>query len=395
MSTLEPLTGNDTELHVEAPMPLNGLELSKQLIRFRSINPPGEEKECSEFIARLLTEHGFDVASYEFSKDRPTLVARIPGRAGGKPLCFTGHIDVVPLGSNEWQFPPFEGVVQDDRLYGRGASDMKAGVAAFIAAACNLIEDGLSFHRGVTLVITAGEETGCEGAFHVGREKALGPAELLIVAEPTSNAPIFAHKGSLRVVVTARGRTAHSSMPHEGENAIRKVAEWIRRLESHDFGARHPLLGSATACVTTIRGGENINSVPDLAKFAVDIRTLPEQNHESLITELGSLFGPEAGIQVVTSFPGFATEPDDPSAAPLLSLLRERTGAPAKPAGAPYYTDASALVPAFDGVATVIIGPGEAAQCHKTDEYCFVNRIEEAQAIYTDLMLRICCDRAG
>ena len=376
-------------------MPLNGLELSKQLIRFRSINPPGEEKECSEFIARLLTEHGFDVASYEFAKDRPTLVARIPGTAGGKPLCFTGHIDVVPLGSNEWQFPPFEGIVQDGRLYGRGSSDMKAGVAAFIAAACNLIGDGLSFHRGVTLVITAGEETGCEGAFHVGREKVLGPAELLIVAEPTSNAPIFAHKGSLRVIVTARGMTAHSSMPHEGENAISKAAEWIRRLEGHEFGARHPLLGSATACVTTIRGGENINSVPDFVEFTVDIRTLPEQKHEALIAELGRLFGPEAEIRVVTSFPGFATEPDDPSAALLLSLLRERTGASAEPGGAPYFTDASALVPAFDGVATVIVGPGEAAQCHKTDEYCRVDRIEEAQVIYRDLMLRMCCDRAG
>jgi succinyl-diaminopimelate desuccinylase len=376
-------------------MPLNALDLSKQLIRFRSINPPGEEKECSEFIARLLTEHGFDVASYEFAKDRPTLVARIPGTAGGKPLCFTGHIDVVPLGSNEWQFPPFEGVVQDGRLYGRGISDMKAGVAAFIVAACNLIEVGHSFHRGITFVITAGEETGCEGAFHVGRERVLGPAELLIVAEPTSNAPIFAHKGSLRVVVTARGRTAHSSMPHEGENAISKVAEWIRRIEGHDFGDRHPLLDSATACVTTIRGGENINSVPDFAEFTADLRTLPGQKHDELIAKLSRLFGPEAEIRVVTSFPGFATELDNPSAAPLLSLLQERTGAPAKPAGAPYFTDASALVPAFDGVATVIIGPGEAAQCHKTDEYCLVDRIEEAQAIYRDLMLRMCCARAA
>lgn len=184
-------------------------------------------------------------------------------------------------------------------------------------------------------------------------------------------------------------------MPHEGENAISKVAEWIQKLEGHDFGARHPLLGSATACVTTIRGGENINSVPDFAEFTADLRTLPDQDHEALIAELGRLFGPGAEIRVVTSFPGFATALDDPSTAPLLSLLQERTGAPAKPAGAPYFTDASALVPAFDGVATVIIGPGEAAQCHKTDEYCLVERIEEAQAIYRDLMLSMCCGHAG
>jgi succinyl-diaminopimelate desuccinylase len=373
-------------------MPVSAVELARQLIRFRSLNPPGLEKDCAEYIARLLIERGFAVASYAFAEDRPTLIARIAGSGDGKPLCFTGHIDVVPIGTNPWTFPPFEAIVYEGRLYGRGSSDMKAGVAAFIAAACNLLEEGHRFHRGVTFVITAGEESGCEGAFHVGREQVLGPAELLIVAEPTSNAPVFAHKGSLRVIVTARGRTAHSSMPDEGENAIETAATWIRALGEHDFGARHPLLGLMTACVTTIRGGENINSVPDWAEFSIDFRTLPQQQHRQLLDELGALFGPQAEIQVVTSFPGFATEVADPAAAPLLALLHERTGAPAEPAGAPYFTDASALVPAFDDVATVIIGPGEAAQCHKTDEYCLVERIEEAQAIYRDLILRMCID---
>jgi succinyl-diaminopimelate desuccinylase len=373
-------------------MPVSAVELARQLIRFRSLNPPGLEKDCAEYIARLLIERGFAVASYAFAEDRPTLIARIAGSGDGKPLCFTGHIDVVPIGTNPWTFPPFEAIVYEGRLYGRGSSDMKAGVAAFIAAACNLLEEGHRFHRGVTFVITAGEESGCEGAFHVGREQVLGPAELLIVAEPTSNAPVFAHKGSLRVIVTARGRTAHSSMPDEGENAIETAATWIRALGEHDFGARHPLLGRMTACVTTIRGGENINSVPDWAEFSIDFRTLPQQQHRQLLDELGALFGPQAEIQVVTSFPGFATEVADPAAAPLLALLHERTGAPAEPAGAPYFTDASALVPAFDDVATVIIGPGEAAQCHKTDEYCLVERIEEAHAIYRDLILRMCID---
>lgn len=375
-------------------MPLDSIELSKQLIRFQSINPPGQEKECANFLSSLLIEYGFDVTSYEFAKDRPTLIARVQGATDSKPLCFTGHIDVVPLGSNEWEFPPFEGVVHEDRLYGRGASDMKAGVAAFITAVCNLLEEGHRFRRGVTLIITAGEETGCEGAFHLDREGALGPAELLIVAEPTSNAPVFAHKGSLRLIVTAGGRTAHSSMPHEGENAIEKVAAWIRMLNGHDFGLWHPLLGTATACVTTVRGGENINSVPDSAEFTVDIRTLPRQNHEQLVAEIQALLGHEAKIGVVTSFPGFATEVTNPSAAPLLSLLHDRTGLRAKATGAPYFTDASALVPAFDGVATVVIGPGEAAQCHKTDEYCFVERIIEAETIYRNLIIRMCVEPA-
>lgn len=371
-------------------MPVDGLELAQQLIRFPSLNPPGLERDCAAFLADLLTARGFAVESYAFAPGRPTLVARLPGTDDAKPLCFTGHIDVVPVGTAPWTFPPFAGIVNEGRLYGRGASDMKAGVAAFVAAACSVVEDGYRLCRGITLVITAGEETGCEGAFHVGRQNVLGPAELLIVAEPTSNAPIFAHKGSLRVVVTARGRTAHSSMPEEGENAIDKVVHWIRALTAHDFGARHPLLGTMTACVTTIRGGENINSVPDWAEFTIDFRTLPQQRHAQILDDLAALFGAEAEIRIVTSFPGFATPLADPAAAPLLALLRERTGATVEPAGAPYFTDASALVPAFGNVATVIIGPGEAAQCHKTDEFCHVDRIAEAQALYRTLILRMC-----
>jgi succinyl-diaminopimelate desuccinylase len=376
-------------------MLIDAVTLAQQLIRFPSLNPPGLEKDCAAFLAELLAERGFVVESYAFAEDRPTLVARIPGTGSGKPLCFTGHIDVVPVGTNPWTFPPFAGIVHEGRLYGRGASDMKAGVAAFVAAACNVLADGPRFRRGLTLVITAGEETGCEGAFHVGREQVLGPAGLLIVAEPTSNAPIFAHKGSLRVVVTARGRAAHSSMPEEGQNAVAKAAAWIQALGTHDFGVRHPLLGTTTACVTTIRGGENINSVPDWAEFSVDIRTLPEQDHGQLLDALRTLFGPDSEIRVVTSFPGFSTAIDDPAAAPLLALLHERTGLAAEPAGAPYFTDASALVPAFDNVATVVIGPGEAEQCHKTDEHCRVDRIEAAQALYTDLIRQLCIDEAG
>ena len=111
-----------------------------------------------------------------------------------------------------------------------------------------------------------------------------------------------------------------------------------------------------------------------------------------LLAELAELFEHEAHISVVTSFPGFATDIAAPSAAPLLALLHERTGEHAAPAGAPYFTDASALVPAFNDVATVIIGPGESEQCHKTNEYCLIDRIEEAEAIYRDLILRMCVE---
>ena len=372
-------------------MTIDSIALTQDLVRFPSLNPPGEEEACIDHLARLLAGGGFEVEAHPFAPGRPSLVARRHGRGPDKPLCFAGHVDVVPLGAEAWSVLPFGGEIRDGKLFGRGASDMKAGVAAFVAASLNACEGDAPLRRGITLVITAGEETGCQGAFHLGELGVLGPAALLVVAEPSSNGLIIAHKGSLRLSVSATGRTAHSSMPHLGDNAIDRAAAWIQSLSSHRFGGSdHHLLGSVTAAVTTIAGGLNINSVPDSASFTVDLRTLPDRPHSEILAEVRALFGPQAMIATLTDFPGFATDPEDAALAPLLDILTERNGERPVPAGAPYFTDASALVPALDGVATVVIGPGELAQCHRTDEFCFTARIVEATEIYGALIDRLC-----
>lgn len=368
----------------------DAVALAQKLVRFPSLNPPGDEKPCIEFVAAHLGQLGFEVATYEFAPGRPTIVARLPGSTNAKPLAFTGHLDVVPIGTAPWTYPPFDAVIADGMLHGRGSCDMKSGIAAFIAAAARLRGESATFRRGLVLVITAGEETGCQGAFDLTRRGALGEAELLIVAEPTSNSPIIAHKGSLRVAISATGKTAHSSMPEEGDNAISKIVAWIAHLDAHRFEKAHPLLGRTTAVTTTIRGGLNINSVPDSAVFTVDFRTLPHDDHAQLVAMLGRLFGPEARIEVVTDFKGFATAPDDVAITPLLDILTERNGRPPSLLGAPYFTDASALVPGFANVPTVVIGPGASAQCHKTDEQCPIADIEAATGIYEDLMRSKC-----
>lgn len=187
----------------------------------------------------------------------------------------------------------------------------------------------------------------------------MGDAELLIVAEPSSNLPIIAHKGSVRLRITATGRTAHSSMPELGDNAVSKITDWVKRIEALTFDDHsHPLLGKTTACVTIIFGGQNINSVPDAAGFTVDFRTVPSHGHSNLVAAIRRLCGPEATIDVVTDFPGFATAADHPAIASVMHILADRLSEMPTPTGAPYFTDASALVPGFDHVATVVIGPG-------------------------------------
>lgn len=384
------MTDRDSPLVKLSEDRMNSVELAQALVRFDSLNPPGREKDCAGYIADLLRDAGLAVTAYEFAPGRPSIVARLSGTEALKPLVFTGHIDVVPLGEKPWSAPPFAAEIREGKLIGRGASDMKAGVAAFVVAAVEATKKG-RLKRGITLVITAGEETGCQGAFHLAREGALGDAELLIVAEPTSDLPIIAHKGSVRLRITATGKTAHSSMPELGENAVYKVASWVGLIEALKFPENeHPLLGRTTASVTTIFGGQNINSVPDSAGVTVDFRTVPGHDHQVLIADIQERLGAEASIQLVTDFKGFATAPDEPAIEPLMDILAARLGAPPVPAGAPYFTDASALVPGFNNVPTVVIGPGEAAQCHQTDEFCYVERIDEAFDIYTQLIDRIC-----
>jgi succinyl-diaminopimelate desuccinylase len=370
---------------------MESVELAQKLIRFPSVNPPGNEAECIGYLADLLAAAGLSIETHEFAPRRPSIIARIAGTSNEPPLCFTGHVDVVPLGERDWTASPFAGEIVGGKLFGRGSSDMKGGVAAFVAATLRQVARDRNLRRGVSLIITAGEETGCEGAFHLARVGALGASGLLIVAEPSSNQMIIAHKGSMRLSVRARGRTAHSSMPELGDNAIDKIAEMIFRLRSYRFNAEpDALLGPTTASVTTIGGGLNINSVPDAAHFTVDIRTVPHHRHPDVLREISTLFGSDAEISVVTDFPGFATGKDDARLTPLVDILTERNGAPPRFMGAPYFTDASALVPAFDHVATVVIGPGEAEQAHKTDEYCLVERIEAATEIYHDLIEAMC-----
>ncbi|MGH8630991.1 MAG: M20/M25/M40 family metallo-hydrolase, partial [Burkholderiales bacterium] len=139
------------------------LALTRQILRMNTVNPPGDEEACARHLGALLEDAGFSAAYHQMGERRANLVARIGGQADRKPICFTGHIDTVPLGAAQWRKDPFAAETDGGKLYGRGASDMKSGVAALVAAAVGL---GRRLERsaGVELVITAGEETGCQGA---------------------------------------------------------------------------------------------------------------------------------------------------------------------------------------------------------------------------------------
>lgn len=314
---------------------------------------------------------------------RANLVARIGGKPDAKPLAITGHIDVVPLGARPWSMDPFAAETGNGRVYGRGASDMKSGVAAFVAAAIDAAPR-LAAGPGLVLIITAGEETGCTGAHHIvaTAPHLLGEAGALVVAEPTSEtSPAGRAPGALRLKVAAKGITAHASMPHEGDNAVLKAARAVARLDGFDFNvARHPVMGPPTLNIGWMHGGMNINSVPDLAEAGLDIRTIPSQRHADIQRQMASFLGAEVEVSLLDEAVPVWTEPSTAWIGRVFAAVKDVCGTAPEVGATPYFTDASALTPAMGGLPTVILGPGPAAQAHQTDEYCEIARIEEAKA---------------
>ena len=370
---------------------INAVELTRQIVRMNTVNPPGDEEQCARHLGVLLENAGFKVAYHQLSPKRASLVATIGGSGDKAPLCFTGHIDTVPLGAAKWRMDPFAADTDAGKLYGRGTSDMKSGVAAFVVACVNL-SGRLERSPGLELVITAGEETGCQGAFQLTHKSgALGRAGAVIVGEPTSNYPFVGHKGAFWLNARSKGVTAHGSMPEKGVNAVFKAARAVTVLERFRFSnPPHPLMGQATLNVGTIRGGLNINSVPDEAVIGIDIRTVPSVGHAQIKADLARQLGADVELETLLDLESVYTAPEDPWVQEVFDVMQGILGKRPEPRAATYFTDAAALNLAYGTPPTIILGPGEAPLAHQTDEYCVVERIAESVAAYEEIARRWC-----
>jgi succinyl-diaminopimelate desuccinylase len=296
-------------------------------------------------------------------------------------------VDTVPLGASPWTRDPFAAEIDGDRLYGRGSTDMKSGVAAFIDA-CRRRRDAIASSCGVVLYIMVAEETGCEGSIALAAEPALvGRAGALVVAEPTANYPLVGHKGALWLRAVADGVTAHGSMPEKGVNAVMKAARAAVRLDDFDFnGERHDVLGAPTLNVGNFHGGLNVNSVPDRAEINLDIRTIPGQAHGRVLEVIADAMGDEVSLQKALDVEAIWTSPGDPWMTRVFAIMAALIGEKPVARGASYFTDGGPLRRALGGIPTVVLGPGEPHLAHQTDEYCLVSRIDQAVEAYGQII---------
>ncbi len=366
---------------------MNSLELTKKLLAFNTINTPGNEFECAEYIGGLLETIGFQVEYYDFAPKRTSLVAKIPSNSDKKPICFTGHLDVVPLGKAPWTKDPFSGETDNGKLYGRGTSDMKAGITAMLMMARSFAHDSEKLKQ-ITFVFTAGEETCCEGAYYLaGLGNALCDAGALVVGEPTSNLPFIGHKGCIRLDITTKGEAAHASMPELGDNAIYKAAEVIKKLENYNFNiAPHPLLGNPTLVIGRILGGININSVPDRTTMGVDMRTIPGQDPINIQKDIQNILEKDVDIKLLEQVDSITTDPDNEWIQTVYTIMGNILNHSVDHSAASYFTDASVLKTALGNPPCIILGPGEPGMAHKTDEFCHISKIDQAVEAYIEIV---------
>lgn len=359
------------------------VELLQNLVRIPTVNPPGGEGPAAELIARVGESWGLETELVTVATGRPNVFVRLRGTGGLKTVLLCGHTDVVPPGETPWDHEPFSGELIDGSVWGRGAVDMKGGVAAMLMAMAVVARRGWRPHGDVLFGGTVGEEADCAGAWHLRSSGVLDNVGQIIIGEPTALDVIPAHRGALWLELTAYGKTAHGSMPHLGVNAILQLGELLRWLVEHRFPfTPHALLAPPTVNVGTIRGGVKTNVVPDRCVATVDLRTVPGQDHGAMVQQVRDIAaeiasttpGARIEVEVTQDMPPLETPVEDPLIGQTAEAVQRVRGIAPAIRGASYYTDGGVFVGM--GIPTVILGPGDDTMCHQPNE-----RVEVAQVL--------------
>jgi len=351
-------------------------ELVASLVAIESVNPelvPGGagEAEIAEFVARWLRDAGLDVELDEAAPGRPSVIAVAPGTGDGRSLMLNAHLDTVGVEGME---RPFEPVVREGRLHGRGAYDMKAGLAACMLAAARLRSERLGGDVVVTAV--ADEEYASIGVQSVLERRRTDAA---IVTEPTALRVCIAHKGFVWAEVETRGRAAHGSRAAEGVDAIARMAPALTRLaelqSALDSAPGNELVGPGSVHASLIDGGQELSSYPARCVLSLERRTVPGETADHVRRECEGLV---EGIDDAAARLSLVRDPFsvDPGADVVQAVARAAeavTGRPAELYGETYWMDAAFIQAA--GIPTVVFGPGGEG-AHAVDEWVDLESVE-------------------
>jgi succinyl-diaminopimelate desuccinylase len=380
--------------------------LTRDLIRFPTVNPPGEAyTPCAEFLGARLKARGFAVGYHRAEGEagdsarypRTNVVARIEGSRPGPCIHFNGHIDVVEAGHG-WTVEPFEGVVRDGRVYGRGACDMKGGLAAAVIAVEALLEEIGDLPGALEVSGTVDEESGGYGGVGFLAKKGFFSrprVDHVIIPEPLNvDRVCIGHRGVWWAEVETRGRIAHGSMPFLGDCAVRHMGAFLQKLESDLYPAlaqkrtEMPVVPEgarqSTLNINSIHGGLDEDRdglpaplVPDSCRLVLDRRYLIEEDPEEVKREVvrlleglkGDRQGFDYALREVLAFPPTMTDPEAPVVRAVSAAIEEVLGRPARQVVSPGTYDQKHIVRVGQLEDCIAYGPGILDLAHQPDEY--------------------------
>ena len=368
------------------------VELTRALVALDTQNPPGNERQAADVARQVLEPFGARFREVEPEPGRTSLLATVGAGDGTRPtLLVNGHLDVVPVDARRWSRDPFGAELDDGRLYGRGASDMKGGIAAAVEALAVLRRAGRQPSCDLEFHLVADEERGGRVGTGALVERGVVRADACLVPEPTGMAVCVAERGLLTATVTVHGRPAHGGQPRDGVSAIEMAAKVVLALHGADFGeSAHPLLGRPTCNVGVIRGGTGHNTVAETCTLVVDRRLLPGTSREEAVAGLreriDAVDDPELVYELEPGVYGEASEldPGHPFVGEVQAAMAATLGRPAPVIGMTFSTDAR-FVRNQAGIPAVVCGPGDLGQAHTNDEWVAVDKLVDAAAVYARL----------
>lgn len=379
------------------------VQFTQDLVRIKSVFHPEKkgfnEERVAHFVAEELESMGAQVFIEEVAPGRPNVIAIIKGKQDGKRLLFEAHTDVVTEGNpDEWDYPPFEAVISEGKIYGRGACDTKGNLAAMIYAVKAIINSKVDFNGDIILCIPVDEEGMMLGIKHFIKRGWADEVDAAVICEPEENNICIYQKGAIRIKITAKGKMSHGAMPEAGINPNWRMAKIIIELEKLEKKekkrlGKHKYLGYPSFTPTILKapvyGEAQINVIPQDCMSTIDIRTVPGQEHEEIKKSILEIFQRlskddtdfQAVMEVIEERPWTETMPDEPIVKAIHKAVEHVSKDNPIYNGVPGATDGTFLN-AWKNIPIVTIGAGDRLIPHQVNEYVEIEELIETVKIF-------------
>lgn len=361
------------------------IALLKEILAIPSVNGADNEGAVAEFIANYLKEKHIDAFVQQIDETHANIIAKLEGKSS-ETVVWNGHLDTVPYGSTEeWNTDPSIPVEKNGRIYARGASDMKSGLAAMVYLLGEIGESGEKPEQTILFLGTCDEEKSGLGAEKILEEIDLSSGSLLLIGEPTGCKLGVAQKGCIWAQLNISGKTSHGAYPEEGYNAVEYGMKIVCRIKKWVTEYEHRVLGTATAQVTMIQGGIAPNMTPDFAEILLDIRTVPGISAEDVEKKIKKICWEEVEetngevkfeVRIKNARRAIEIAEEERWLKEFKAYLKQN-GAETEEIGINYFTDASILTKKESEIPVLLFGPGEPRLAHKPNEFVELEKYEK------------------